>query len=229
MTVEPATLVETRLALQSLAEHVLCAARHAATGRIGLRASAGGFTTPPFPSDAGERTVAVQGLELVVTDDGGERRAPLTTVGAAAAFAGTSPGAPTDLFTPTTPLAPDAPLAIDPEAAAVLADWYALGNEALTTFRAELADLEPTEIQLWPEHFDLGFGAGEVNWGASPGDSGSDQPYLYVGPWAPSEPDGDYWNVPFGASRDASQVATVADAIAFFREGRDRLEELRRG
>ena len=56
-----ATMVTTRLALQSLAEHVLSAARHRATGRIGLRAAPGGFATPPFPSDHGDRVLAVEG------------------------------------------------------------------------------------------------------------------------------------------------------------------------
>lgn len=223
MTIDPATLVETRLALQSVAEHVMAAARHQATGRIGLRPSRGGFTTPPFPSPAGPRTIAVDGTELVVTDDRGERREPLTTVAAAARMAEVEPGAPADVFTPATPLAPNEPLAVHPAAAKVLADWYALGAAALEAMRAELTELEPTELQLWPEHFDLGFQAAEVNWGASPGDAGSDEPYLYVGPWTPPPPDGGYWNETFGASRPASQVTDIDDALAFYREGRRQL------
>lgn len=220
---DPNPLVETRLALQSLAEHVLCAARHAATGRIGLVPAPGGFATPPFPSEAGDRTVAVEGLELVVTDDRGERRAALTTVGAAAALMGIEPGAPTEVFTPTTPLAPDAPLAIDPDAAARIAGWYALAGDALAAFRSEVADLDPGEVQLWPEHFDVAFPAGEVNWGASPGDATSVEPYLYVGPWSPPEPDGGYWDAPFGATCSGLDVDGVDAALAFFREGRRRL------
>ena len=50
-------------------------------------------------------------------------------------------------------------------------------------------DDDPTEAQLWPEHFDLalsiGPDGGRANVGASPGDADHDAPYLYVGPWEP--------------------------------------------
>lgn len=216
------TLVETRLALQAVAEHVVSAARHRATGRIGLRPSPGGFTTPTFPSDLGPRAVAVDGTELVVRDGGGERRAPLTTVGELAAVVGIEPGAPLDVYTPTTPLAPDAPLAVDGEAAELLADWWALTAAALGLFLAAHPELSPTEPQLWPEHFDLGAQMAEVNYGGSPGDAGSPRPYLYVGPWEPPEPDGEYWNRPFGAAVDASEITSVDQAVAFFEAGLSR-------
>lgn len=222
-----ATLISTRLALQSVAEHVLCAARHAATGRIGLRAAPGGFTTPTFPSEHGERVVAVDGTELVVHDGRGERRAPLTTVGEAAALVGIAPGAPADVFTPTTPLAPDAPLAIDPDAVAELAAWWTLVDRALAVFRAEHAPDEPSETQLWPEHFDIACTVGEVNYGGSPGDAGDGGdplPYLYVGPWTPPEPDGGFWNRPYGSAIPGTEVPTVEAAVTHFREAHRRLE-----
>lgn len=215
-----ATLVPTRLALQSLAEHVLSAAYHRATGHIGLRPSPGGFATPAFPSDHGMRTVAVEGRSITVVDDRGERRAPITTVAAAAALAEVEPGAPTEVYTPTTPLVPDEPIAVDAGAAGQIADWYALGQGALDALRRELAPHDPSEIQLWPEHFDLAFTAAEVNWGASPGDASSDLPYLYVGPWARPLPDGAFWNVDFGARRTAEELDTPDDVAAFFAEGR---------
>ncbi|CAN5633328.1 hypothetical protein BH10ACT1_BH10ACT1_26210 [soil metagenome] len=218
-----ADTVPTRLALQSVAEHVLSAAHHAALGKIGLRSSPGGFTTPLFPSDHGERQIRVQGTDLVVTDDRGTRREPLTTVAAAAELAEIEPGAPTDVFTPTTALAPDQPLAIDPEAARTLADWWELVDAALEGFRVELADRRPPIVQLWPEHFDIACTIDEVNYGGSPGDAGIPHPYLYVGPWSPPAPDGGYWNQGFGATIAASDVPTIDEAVAFFREGRDRL------
>jgi hypothetical protein len=215
-----ATLVSTRLALQAVAEHVLSAAYHEATGHIGLRPSPGGFRTPPFPSDHGARTVGVDGVELVVVDDRGTRRSALSTVAAAAAFADVEPGAPADVYTPSTPLVPDEPLAIDGAAARQLADWYALGQDVLDGLRRDLRDREPSEIQLWPEHFDLAFSAAEVNWGMSPGDGSSAEPYAYVGPWARPLPDGAFWNADFGAQRSSAVLPTDGDLRSFFAEGR---------
>lgn len=212
-------IVSTRLALHALAEHVLAAALHQATGRIGLRPAPGGFTTPPFPSEHGERTVAVDGLEIGVTDDRGTQREPITTVAAAAALAGIEPGGPADVYELVTPFEPDAPLVLDAAAADLIASWFAAGHAALTGLRAELAGHDPTEIQLWPEHFDLAFSAGDANWGASPGDDTSDLPYLYVGPWARPLPDDAFWNASFGAQRTAAEMGDD-DPVAFFEEGR---------
>ncbi len=216
---DPAPLRSTRLSLHTVAEHVLAPARYRADGHIGLRQSPGGFATPPFPSDAGERQLAVDGTDLVVTDAGGERRAPLTTVRAAAEQAGIAPGAPSDVYPPATPLEPDRPLDLDPGAAAELADWYALVDEALE----RLADGDEIVVQLWPEHFDLAAPLDEVNYGGSPGDEAHPLPYLYVGPFSPPSPDGGYWNELFGASLSREHIRSVDDALAFFREGRSRL------
>jgi hypothetical protein len=76
---------------------------------------------------------------------------------------------------------------------------------------------------LWPEHFDVGITAGAINYGASPGDDHIADPYLYVGPHD-GRPPGDpaFWNAPFGAARTFRQIGTVAEAAAFFRDGRAR-------
>jgi hypothetical protein len=214
-------IVRTRLAWQAVAEHVLSAARHAATGRIGLRPAPGGFATPAYPSGHGERTLAVAGNELVRTDDRGEVRAPLTTVADAARLAEVAAGAPRSVYTPATPLLPDEPLFVDPGSAAVLADWWALVDEALGRFAAAHAHEGPTEAQLWPEHFDLGLSLGEVNYGGSPGDGGDPLPYLYVGPWSP-RPHDVFWNRSFGAAIAAAEIGGVDEAVAFLEEGRRR-------
>ena len=62
-----------------------------------------------------------------------------------------------------------------------------------------------------------------INYGASPGDDHIADPYLYVGPHA-GPPPGDpaFWNAPFGAARTFRQIGTVAEATAFFRDGRAR-------
>lgn len=160
----------------------------------------------------------------MVTDGRGERRAPVTTLAAASAFAEVTPGAPADVYTPSTPLDLDAPLAIDPAAAAVLASFFARTDEALQRLRTERAAEGPAEVQLWPEHFDLATTIAEVHYGGSPGDDGHPEPYLYVGPWQPPEPDGAFWNEPFGASRADDGSLTVDDVLAFFHEGHQQLE-----
>jgi len=218
-------LNSSRLALQTVAEHVLSAALHAGSGRIGLRQAPGGFTTPPHPSPAGERIVAVDGTDLVVTEERAQRRAPISTLRAAGELVGIEPGAPAAVYTPSTPLDLDAVLVVDPASARQIADWFALVNEALEALRAERAGEEPSIVQLWPEHFDLACTISEVNYGGSPGDDDHVEPYLYVGPFAPRPVDGRYWNEPFGASRSYRMVARVEDALSFFREGEARLGE----
>jgi hypothetical protein len=216
----PEQFTETRESFHALAEHVLCAARHHATGRIGLEVVEGGFATPPFGDD--RRTIGVDGAELVVRSGGRARRAPITTLRAAGEFAGVEPGAPSSVYTPATPCDPDAPLVVDAEAARRLAGWYALGDEALRRLAREIAADQPSDVTLWPEHFDVGIRAGEVNYGASPGDAQVPEPYLYVGPTGldlAATGDG-FWNQPFGAAMTWEAIGSVEDALDFFRQGR---------
>ena len=217
----PTRLAATRDGLHRVAEHVLAAARHAAAGKIGLIPSPGGFRTPPFRADG--RFLAVDGTELVVGDAAGTRRTALTTIRAAAEFAGVTPGAPAQVYRPATPLDLDEPLTIDADAARLLADWYRLGAEAMSRLATEIPGDEPGAVVLWPEHFDVGMTAAAINYGASPGDDRVGEPYLYVGPHG-GPPPGDpaFWNAPFGAARTFRQVGTVAEAAAFFRDGRAR-------
>lgn len=223
--------VATRESLHALAEHVLAPARHRVAGRIGLRAIDGGFGTPPFGD--GPETIRVVGTNLVVTHGTEERVVPITTIGAAAAAVGITPGAPTGVYTPVLALEPDRPLAVDPAAADVLAHWYAFGTEALETLRAEAdASDAPSEIQLWPEHFDLGLDLGDETrgargiFGASPGDTYHPEPYLYAMHWV-DVPDDPYWNDrAFGGASclypDLLAASDPLDAgLAFFRRGRD--------
>jgi len=218
----PARLAATRDGLHRVAEHILAAALHAETGEIALMPSPGGFRTPPFGRD--RRFLAVDGAELVAGGAGSGRRVALTTLRAAAEFAGITPGAPAEVYRPATPLDLDEPLTIDPAAARVLADWYQLGEQALRGFAAEIPGDQPTATVLWPEHFDLGITAGAINYGASPGDTHVADPYLYVGPHdGPPPGDPAFWNAPFGAVRTIDQIGAAADAAAFFRDGRARV------
>jgi hypothetical protein len=218
---EPATAADpsTRWSLHVLAEHVLGAGLYAATGRIGLRVVPGGFGTPPWADAALGGSFSVRHGELVVTRaDGGTRQAPVTTVADAAAFFGVEPGMPSHVYPPTTRFDRHDLLPIDTDTAEELAAWFELGDAALARFAAAHADESPTDATLWPEHFDLARTMDEVNYGASPGDAGHGEPYLYVGPWTTR--DGAFWNEPFGASRPAATVHAIDDAVAFFEQGR---------
>jgi hypothetical protein len=218
----PARLAATRAGLHRVAEHILAAALYAETGEITLMPSPGGFRTPSFGRD--RRFLAVDGTELVAGGAGGSRRTALTTLRAAAEFAGITPGAPAEVYRPATPLDLNEPLTIDPAAARVLADWYQLGERALRGFAAEIPDDQPTAAVLWPEHFDLGITAGAINYGISPGDAHVADPYMYVGPHdGPPPGDPAFWNAPFGAVRTIDQIGAAADAVAFFRDGRARV------
>jgi hypothetical protein len=217
-----ASLAATRAGLHRVAEHILTSALYRATGSIGLVSSPGGFRTPSFGTDA--RFLAVDGTELVVSGAAGTRRTPVTTVRAAAEFAGITPGAPAEVYQPATPLDLDAPLMIEPDAARLLAQWYGLGAQALSRLAAEIPGDQPGAPVLWPEHFDVGITAAGINYGASPGDDHIADPYLYVGPHdGPPPGDPAFWNAPFGAARTFGQAGTAAEAAAFFRDGRARV------
>ncbi len=91
---------------------------------------------------------------------------------------------------------------MQPAAAEAIGAWFAFSDAVLYEFREELATSgRPcSEVQLWPEHFDLGCSIEGVNFGCSPGDGYLAEPYIYVGPWdTDGLPDGDFWNAPFGA------------------------------
>jgi hypothetical protein len=213
----------TRDGWHRVAEHVLAAAQYAQTGKISLRPVAGGFrTTRPLRDNA---RLSVVRTQLVVDDDAGVRTAPLTTVAAAAQFVGAEPGMAATVYQPATPLEPDAPLTLDAGCAQVLADWYALADAALLRLTTELGT-PPQQPILWPEHFDVGITIGTVNYGASPGDDGLADPYLYVGPHGGPPVRDAYWNAAFGATRAMQQVASVDEAVAFFRTGFARLTDL---
>jgi hypothetical protein len=98
------------------------------------------------------------------------------------------------------------PLDVDPEGAARLADWYALGDDVLRALGGEPI--------LWPEHFDLAIVIGEANYGFSPGDEGHDEPYAYVGPFTAVE--GELWNATgfSGAELGYAELQAAEDPLA---------------
>lgn len=208
------TLTRTRAGWHRVAEHVLAAGQFAAAGTIRLHPVPGGIATTVGVDG---RQLALVGDRIAVREGTGERSAPLTTLRAAAEFAGVEPGL-RGSYPPSTPLDLDAPLDVDPAAAQRLAGWFALGDEALRRFAADRGAAE--EPVLWAEHLDVAITVDEVNYGASPGDDGIDEPYVYIGPHT-GRPAGDaFWNAPFGAAATAPDIRTADDAVAFFSRGR---------
>jgi hypothetical protein len=213
-------------AWHTVGERVVANARFRANGKIGLRWTRDGFGTPYFGRDA---QVRVEGRDIVRVDAANEtvERAPITTLAAAAAFAGVEPAAP-DVYTATTDDDVARPLHVDADAAARLADWYGFATSVLAQLRVDYAAASPSLVQLWPEHFDVSTDWDDVAYGASPGDAAHSEPYLYlsVGPDRLDRADA-YWNEPFGASFAYADVLGATDqrdaALAFFRAGAGRL------
>jgi hypothetical protein len=210
----------TREALHAVAEQVVSAAYWHATTHIGLRPTPRGVGTPVFGDN--ER-VRIDATALVHERAGSVRRHELTTLAAAAAFVGVPLGAPT-VYPAATHVTADAPLAIDRDSALVLADWYALGAALLHDLRATHPELASTELQIWPEHFDLACELGQegtparANYGVCPGDESIDEPYLYVGPHEPARRTGVFARCPFGAAITYSELRQEHEAGAAGRQ-----------
>jgi hypothetical protein len=204
----PESFAATRDALHRVAEVIVAPARKP-HNEIALRQTPGGFGTPPFDFDGKRMQVRVEGAELVLAVDGEETRTRLTTLADAGGFLGTGllpDGVPDDTGS----------LGIDPPAANRLGDFFAFSAEVLERFREGLpSDAEPSEINLWPEHFDIALEAGSeaadrrANYGASPGDEHHPQPYVYVGPWT-AVAEGELWNARGFAGAELSYADLLA-------------------
>jgi hypothetical protein len=219
----PADFAATRAALHELAKRVISPARERANGKIGLRYTRGGFGTPFFGPDA---QVRVEGATLVVTERGRGRRAAITSVagarellgGLAAADPGSDAGA----------------LTVDAGASLALGELYGFATSVLAELRFGARELEPSRVQLWPEHFDVSLELGSeadgrrATCGVSPGDGEHAEPYLYVAPWA-ATPAGERWQARgfAGAELDYGELLGLEDqrgaALDFYR---GRLAEL---
>lgn len=209
----PPGFAQAREALHRLAEEVIKPAREQTSGEWTLVPTAGGFGTPVFGAD---NQVRLEGAELVVREGGEERRAPVSSLAAAAELVG--PGL---LPRPLAGLSAD-PLPIDEAAVDALAAAYAVGQETLERLIGAAGEGdEPSVPTLWPEHFDLAIEMGaenagrRANYGLSPGDEEHAEPYFYVGPWS-ARPGGELWNARgfSGAELGYTELAASPDPVA---------------
>ena len=214
-----------------LAYAVVAEARRRANGKFGLRWTRGGFGTPFFGDDV---QVRVEGAELVVQEGSTVRSAPITTLAAAAEFVGVEPG--TEAAEHDSPPLGDVDrsLGVTPAAGTFLGAWFGLAWAVLEELRVTPGASEPDRPQLWPGHFDpaLAIGdpeGGRATYGFSPGDSGHDEPYLYVGAWGEVDRSDPFWNEENfnGASLPYRELEASSDpyttALDFLRGGLDRL------
>jgi hypothetical protein len=199
---------ETRRSLHGVAELILAGPQYAACQEISLKVTPDGFGTTHSPD------IRVVGVEIITEDS----RAPIDglTPRRIGEALGIEPRGLAEVYQDGSGVELDDLLAVEAEAARVLAQAYAVGDAALRTFAPEQTPI------LWPGHFDLGVSADEVNYGVSPGDDHVAEPYAYVGPWTPPEQD-EFWNASFGAARPLSELPDADAVAAFFDEGRSRL------
>lgn len=211
----PPAFSATRESLRALASYVIAPARWDRVGAIQLEPAGDAIATPAF--DDGTRIV-VHGDRLAF---GSRGEIAITTLADCArlldvALTDDLPHVGHDL----PPFEPDRRLDIDPDASFAVAQWFAFGQTLLDDLRETVAP--PDELSaahLWPEHFDLSVvltspGDRGMNVGVSAGDSYSDEPYLYVGPWDMTGVTGTIWNAPFGATVTGRALETAIDPRA---------------
>lgn len=199
----PPDLAGTRRALHAVGELVLAGPQYRASATIKLRVSPGGFRTWAQPA------LAVVGTD-VVKDGTGYAISGRTARDLAATLGVVAEAAP--VYPASSGAAVDDVLQVDAVAAKHIADAYARGDAALRLFAP---DVEPI---LWPEHFDVGIRADDVNFGVSPGDDYLAVPYAYVGV-DPVPADDPFWNAPFGAALPMASFADVGSIRDFFAAG----------
>jgi hypothetical protein len=214
-----------RHSLHRIAVHVVARARVESSGRFSLRVAPGGFATPDLAPEG--RRVRVSGAHLVVESDAMNDPSARSmmidghSLAELAAFAGVDLTEALDVGHDTPAVGSlDEPIALDVEGAVEVTGWFGVLAAILDRVLAELPAMAgPTLPRLWPEHFDVAVEAQahperRVNLGGSPGDSFSEEPYLYVGPWTADRPgDAEFWNASFGASRTRGELAADPDGL----------------
>jgi hypothetical protein len=203
-------LSATRRSLHAVAELVLAGPQYRASGRIRLRVTPLGFATITDPD------LRVEG-PLLIAADGAPVAVQGRTPAALGEQVGVIAGRPEGVYPDESGFALDEPLTLDADHLDTILRALATGDDALRAF----APADPPT--LWPEHFDVAIRVGDINYGASAGDTYLDEPYAYIG--VADVPSGDFWNAPFGAAQPMSAFEAAPALVEFFAEGRQRASE----
>jgi hypothetical protein len=194
----------TRRTLHGIAECLLAGPEYRACKEISLRVTPGGFATTGAPA------IRLDGTELV---EGELHRIPVQgTFGQLADAVGIRFGPPEINYRDGSGVAEDDTVELDPASLKIITDWFLLADAALRVLATDQAPI------LWPEHFDVAVLLDGRSYGASPGDDFHATPYAYV---SAADNDGSaFWNAPFGALLDCSDVRNIDDLVSFWQTGR---------
>ena len=96
---------------------------------------------------------------------------------------------------------PDARRSGGQEAGLAIGAGFEFGLDVLNELRTHGVEGDDvSEVQIWPEHLDSATELGDyekaqrASFGASPGDGGNPEPYLYVASWSDIDRSNTYWN-----------------------------------
>jgi hypothetical protein len=223
------SFVATRDHLHQIAYFALSPARHRAVGKMGLRATPGGFGTPEF----GGRVARVDGTLLVHEEGANVATRQITTLRAATEFFGEVYEEVwfEDFKDPLIPIGPDVALSVAAADSHLIAAWFEFGSRVLDSFRDSTASEDASTTQIWPEHFDAAMETGDqqsgkrASYGFSPGDREHPEPYVYVAAWGEIDRSNAYWNDETfnGASLAYTDLAASPDpseaGLGFLRAG----------
>ncbi len=230
----PESFATSRKHLHQIAFFAISPARYDGVERMGLSPTISGFGTPEFSG----KVARVEGDLLVMEKDGNVATQGITTVRSAAEFfLGNYREVWFENFhDPLTPIDPDEMLSVHADDSTLIGEWFSFGFSVLNNLRGSGApDDDVSEAQIWPEHFDAATELGSADagrrasYGASPGDPGVAEPYLYVAPWGEFDKSDPYWN---GSSFSGSILThgeliraddPESKAYGFLRAGYERL------
>jgi hypothetical protein len=197
-------LTDTRKTLHGIAECLLAGPEYRTCQEISLRVTPGGFATTGAPAIRLDRTELIEG-EL--------HRIPVQgTFGQLADALGVRFGPPEIGYQDGSGATESDLAELDTASTRIITDWFLLADAGLRVLTTNQVPI------LWPEHFDVAVLLDNRSYGASPGDDVHATPYAYV---SAADNDGsEFWNAPFGALLDYSEVHDIDDLVSFWQTGR---------